>query len=51
MKEAFIISSSTFTFSSIAFDFVDDFDFNEDLDFALDFELYFEVDFELHIDT
>ena len=50
-KEASIISYATFTFPSIAFAFVGDHDFDEELDFALDLELYFEFDFALHLDT
>ena len=52
IKEASIISSGAFTFSSIALAFVDDRDFDEEeLDFALNFELCFELDFELHLNT
>ena len=51
VKEASIISSATLTFSSIAFTFVDDLNFDEEIDFAQDFELYSELDFELHLDT
>ena len=51
IKEASIISSATFTFSSIAFAFVNEIDFDEGLDFALDFEPSFEFDFELHLYT
>ena len=51
IKEASIIISAAFTFSSIAFTFVDDFDFDEELDFALDFELCFELYFKLHFDS
>ena len=51
LKEASIISSGAFTFSSIALAFVDDCNFDEELDFALNFELCFELDFELHLNT